>query len=114
MLACDHTHQVVRPPASAKFKSIIFDPTLKQKACKTCVKVQYAVVWVLGGFSRREDGFVDIIINGCVFGTFFMGLYIHMLISGLDIIMIDVDVGSGQASICFVFILRNVKAVLLL
>lgn len=31
--------KVVRPPASNKFKSIIFDPTLKQKACRNCVKV---------------------------------------------------------------------------
>lgn len=31
--------EVVRPPPSAKFKSIIFDPTQKQKACRTCVKV---------------------------------------------------------------------------
>eukprot|EP00752_Nemacystus_decipiens_P001854 g1787.t1 len=31
--------EVVRPPASNKFKSIIFDPTLKQKACRTCVKI---------------------------------------------------------------------------
>ncbi|CAN0274635.1 unnamed protein product [Pylaiella littoralis] len=31
--------EVVRPPSSSKFKSIIFDPTLKQKACRTCVKI---------------------------------------------------------------------------
>ncbi|CAM9828390.1 unnamed protein product, partial [Scytosiphon promiscuus] len=31
--------EVVRPPPSSKFKNIIFDPTLKQKACRTCVKI---------------------------------------------------------------------------
>eukprot|EP00903_Cladosiphon_okamuranus_P008065 g7779.t1 len=61
--------EVVRPPASNKFKSIIFDPTLKQKACRTCVKILMPRQEALkasrvraGGVSRLNNlgvGFLD-------------------------------------------------------
>ncbi|CAN0377103.1 unnamed protein product [Ascophyllum nodosum] len=53
--------EVVRPPPSAKFKNIIFDPTLKQKACRPCIKIllplQKAIKASRGRSGGRPSGF---------------------------------------------------------